>query len=75
MTNNDALLLLADSIDANTRAIRAVSVALSALRDTLLFYHPEMADDYATRLDSAEKAHDKQVATLHKQVDELRKST
>jgi hypothetical protein len=73
MTNEDALLLLADSVDANTRAIRAVSVALSALRDTLLFHHPEMADDYATRLDSAEKAHDKQFSTLRKQIDELPK--
>ena len=73
MTTQDAIIYLADAIAAQNLAIRSTADAVSALRDTLLFHHPEMSDDYAVRLDAAEKAHQQQTEQTQTQIAELRK--
>lgn len=71
MTTREAIILLADSIAAQTLAICSTSDAVCALRDTLLFHHPEMTDDYASRLDAAQKQRQQQTDRTQQMLSQL----
>jgi hypothetical protein len=66
------LISLIDSLGQQALAITGISDQVSALKTTLLKYHPEMHDDFNAQLAVEKEASRTYISHMQKQLAELR---